>query len=130
MNILKIALISVILIVHLLIVNMVVAQDSYPCVLHTDYRAYADCLVERKWEGQLWVHNELIMRESRWNYNAQNPVSTAFGIYQFLDSTWQTVNCEKTIDPKEQVRCGLKYIEQRYGDPQKALDFHDRNNWY
>jgi hypothetical protein len=24
----------------------------------------------------------------------------------------------------------LKYVKDRYGTPESALDFHDRNNWY
>lgn len=41
-----------------------------------------------------WIRDlgECIRRHESWNigmYTAQNPVSTASGAYQFLDSTWQ-----------------------------------------
>ena len=67
--------------------------------------------------------HQLINNESGWNPNAQNPTSTAYGLGQFLDSTWQGVGAQKTSDPKSQVDATLKYISNRYGDPTKALNF-------
>ena len=67
--------------------------------------------------------NRLINNESGWNPQAQNPGSTAYGLGQFLDSTWAGVGAQKTSDPQAQVDDTLKYIQQRYGDPTKALDF-------
>src|SRR5690606_9261952 len=34
---------------------------------------------------------ELVRRESGWNPTAQNPTSTAYGLFQFLNSTWAGV---------------------------------------
>lgn len=62
--------------------------------------------------------------------NAQNPHSTAYGIGQFLNSTWKLVGCEKTDNPFIQVDCMIKYVEKTYGTPSKAVAFHNRNNWY
>ena len=73
---------------------------------------------------------EIIERESGFNPKAQNPNSTAFGTMQFLDSTWELANCEKTDDPYEQIDCGVTYIKVAYGTPEKALRFHDENGWY
>lgn len=72
----------------------------------------------------------LLGKESSWNPNAQNPTSTAYGLFQFLDSTWGTVGATKTSDPRAQTVAGLKYIQQRYGSPSAALAFHRANNWY
>lgn len=74
--------------------------------------------------------NWLLTRESRWNPNAQNPTSTAYGLFQFLNSTWGSVGGSKTSDPKMQLEYGLKYIKQRYGDVQGARSFWERNHWY
>ena len=74
--------------------------------------------------------NWLLTRESGWNPNAQNPTSTAYGLFQFLNSTWGTVGGSKTSDPKMQLEYGLKYITQRYGDVQGARSFWERNHWY
>jgi len=69
-------------------------------------------------------------KESSGNPNAQNPTSSAFGLYGFLNSTWATVGCVKTSDPVEQERCALLYIEQRYGSIAGAYHFHRQHNWY
>ena len=73
---------------------------------------------------QLWN------RESGWDPKAQNPSSTAYGIAQFLDGTWKGVGVSKTDDPYQQIDAGLSYIQGKYGDPTRALSFHDQNNYY
>jgi hypothetical protein len=73
---------------------------------------------------------ELWQRESGWNPAAQNPTSTAFGIAQFLDSTWAGVGAKKSSDPSAQIDAGLRYIKQRYGSPTAAMAFWRRNHWY
>ena len=72
----------------------------------------------------------LINSESGFNNTAQNPTSTAYGMFQFLDSTWKSTGIKKTSDPTLQTFAGLKYIKSRYGDPIHAWDFHKKNNWY
>jgi hypothetical protein len=61
-------------------------------------------------------------RESAWNYQADNPHSTAYGIPQLLNMT--------TNNPWVQINLGLKYIKHRYDRPCKALTFHDKHGWY
>lgn len=70
------------------------------------------------------------MKESGWNNNAQNPTSTAYGIGQFLNSTWAGVGIGKTNDPATQVEAMARYIKNRYGSPSRALAFHLSHNWY
>lgn len=83
-----------------------------------------------------WDANELSawytlgMKESGWRNTAQNPKSTAYGIGQFLNSTWKGVGIAKTSDPRLQVLAMARYIQKRYGSPSRALAFHKRNNWY
>lgn len=72
----------------------------------------------------------LIDKESKCNPNAQNPNSTAYGIFQFLDSTWTGVGCVKTSDPVEQMRCGWKYVQNRYNGWGGAWSFWLNNSWY
>lgn len=62
-------------------------------------------------------------RESRWDYTANNPTSSAYGIPQMLKMS------EKTPMAR-QIDLGLKYIKVRYGSPSKALAFHNRHGWY
>jgi trimeric autotransporter adhesin len=72
----------------------------------------------------------ILLRESSFNPRAQNPTSTAFGLFQFLNSTWATVNCTKTSDAYRQSVCGLRYIKRRYGTPEAAWRFWQQNHWY
>ncbi|WP_394620953.1 tape measure protein [Lentzea sp. JNUCC 0626] len=79
-----------------------------------------------QWDALDWI----ITRESGWNPRAQNPSSTAYGLFQFLDSTWSTVGATKTSDVGQQANAGLRYIAQRYGNPLAAKAFWERNHWY
>ncbi|NEK58674.1 lytic transglycosylase domain-containing protein [Geodermatophilus sabuli] len=69
-------------------------------------------------------------KESGWNPNAQNPSSTAYGIPQFLNSTWAGTGIAKTSDGYRQIDAGLIYIENRYGSPCAAWAHSQANNWY
>lgn len=82
--------------------------------------------VGNEWNALTW----LIDKESGGNPNARNPSSTAYGLFQFLDSTWGTVNAVRTSDPRGQAVAGLRYVAQRYGTPSAAAEFHRRMGWY
>lgn len=73
------------------------------------------------WTGSQWTAlRNLVQNESGWNPSAQNPTSTAYGLFQFLDSTWAGVGATKTSSPVGQIAAGLRYIKQRYGSPLAA----------
>ena len=77
--------------------------------------------LQAKGWGQYWKDlDQLVTNESGWNPTAQNPSSTAFGMFQFLDSTWKGTGISKTSDPSLQIDAGLKYIEKVYGNPSEA----------
>lgn len=59
----------------------------------------------------------LIDKESDCRPGAQNNSSTAYGIGQFLNSTWglKYVGCTKTSDPVKQLLCMKKYVDGRHG---------------
>jgi hypothetical protein len=69
-------------------------------------------------------------KESGWNPNAQNPSSTAYGIAQFLDSTWSGTGIAKTSDGYRQIDAGLIYIEKAYGSPCAAWGKSQSSGWY
>jgi hypothetical protein len=69
-------------------------------------------------------------KESGWNPNAQNPSSTAYGIPQFLDSTWGGTGIGKTSDGYRQIDAGLIYINERYGSPCGAWGHSQSTGWY
>ena len=69
-------------------------------------------------------------KESGWNPNAQNPTSTAYGIAQFLNSTWAGTGIAKTSDGYRQIDAGLIYIEKAYGSPCAAWAKSQSSGWY
>lgn len=86
---------------------------------------------QRGWSGAEWnALDKLGMMESGWRNTAQNPTSTAFGIGQFLNSTWAGTGFTKTSDPRQQILAMLKYISSRYGDPINALRHEMQQHWY
>jgi hypothetical protein len=73
---------------------------------------------------------QIISHESSFRPTAQNPTSTAYGMFQFLNTTWATVGCTKTSDAYQQSVCGLRYIQRRYHTPEAAWKFWQAHNWY
>ena len=69
-------------------------------------------------------------KESSWNPDAQNPRSSAYGIPQFLDSTWKSTGIAKTSDGYRQIDAGLVYIDSRYGSPCGAWSHSKSTGWY
>ncbi|MDC1191166.1 lytic transglycosylase domain-containing protein [Gammaproteobacteria bacterium] len=111
--------------------SKVVSYESVPEPIPPTPWEYAAEHVSEKWGvTQLTAFYQIINKESGWNPTAQNPTSTAYGLAQFLDSTWATVNCEKTSNPYRQIDCAIKYIDERYGNPHLAWQFHLKNNFY
>jgi hypothetical protein len=72
----------------------------------------------------------IIEKESHWNPHADNPRSTAYGIGQFLNSTWSLVDHEKTKNPYTQIDAMVKYVKLIYGDGCSAWQFRSQRGWY
>jgi hypothetical protein len=74
----------------------------------------------------------IIMRESSGRPDAKNPTSSAFGIWQGLNSTRQQYlgADADTTDPYKQLSAMRRYIGDRYGTAEKAVEFHKRKGWY
>lgn len=66
---------------------------------------------------------ELIQRESSWRIKANNPHSSAYGLFQQL-------KLKPGASLQKQTRLGLKYIQHRYGTACKALTHHNSKGWY
>jgi hypothetical protein len=81
-------------------------------------------------QGQFSCLQSLWGKESGWNPNAQNRGSTAYGIAQFLDSTWAGTGIAKTSDGYRQIDAGLIYIDRAYGSPCGAWAHSRADNWY
>ena len=62
-------------------------------------------------------------KESGWNYQANNPYSSAYGLAQVL-------NTPEGSTIQYQVNKGLEYIVHRYDKPTNAWAFWKKNGWY
>jgi hypothetical protein len=91
------------------------------------YQEYLKDIIPEREES---CYFNIIDKESKWNPLAQNPKSTAFGIGQFLNSTWGLVDSKKTKNPYDQIDAMVEYVKVVYGDGCKAWDFRYRNGWY
>jgi hypothetical protein len=93
-------------------------------------KSYAFMKVESKWlnpKREFVCLDRLWHKESGWNHKARNPHSSAFGIPQFLDSTWENYKYPvRPKDPQVQIDAGLRYIYKRYQTPCQAWDFWKR----
>jgi membrane-bound lytic murein transglycosylase MltF len=88
-------------------------------------------MITKGWDDSHWGSlDALVTHESGWNPTAQNPTSTAYGLFQFLDATWAGVGGSKTSDPDLQIEYGLRYVKNRYGSPKGAWSFWQDHHWY
>jgi SLT domain-containing protein len=68
--------------------------------------------------------DQLLTKESGWRVNALNRSSGAFGLFQFMPSTWGNYKFPyKPKDAYTQMRAGLRYVHKRYGSPCAAWNF-------
>jgi hypothetical protein len=88
-------------------------------------RSYVKLKVKHEqWTGDEWVClDELISRESNWSNVADNPNSSAYGLFQILKTP-------EGSSIQEQTTRGIKYIKKRYHTPCNALSHHDRRGFY
>jgi hypothetical protein len=75
--------------------------------------------------------NNIIMRESKWDINATNPSSGAYGIPQALPgSKMASEGSDWRTNPATQIIWGIKYMKDRYGSPCAAWSFKSSHGWY
>lgn len=107
--------------------------SKIPSGLTKVQRMAYQAMIGKGWGAGQWNElKTLVNNESGWRPNAQNPNSSAYGLFQFLDATWKGVGGHKTSDPGLQIEYGLRYIKNRYGSPTKALNFwmSQSPHWY
>lgn len=81
---------------------------------------------------QQWVClDQLWQQESKFQTNARNPRSGAFGVPQALPaSRMASAGADWRTDPATQVKWGLSYIRVRYGTACNAWAHWQRARWY
>jgi hypothetical protein len=83
------------------------------------------------WKLAQWkCLNQLWSKESNFNPLAQNKGSGAYGIAQFMPTTWDNYSVKKTSVPSLQITYGLHYIKSRYGTACSAVKFWKKHYWY
>ncbi|WP_051389425.1 hypothetical protein [Arthrobacter sp. 35W] len=73
----------------------------------------------------------LWQRESDWTTTAENPSSLSYGIVQALPaSKMDSAGTDWRTNYQTQIRWGLGYIKDRYGNPCGAWAHSESVNWY
>jgi hypothetical protein len=109
-----------------------------PSVKYFDAEALAFLTVYTQgWTVAEWkCLRNIWTKESNFNPKAENKSSGAYGIAQFMPSTWGNYKVEKTASAELQIKYGLRYIYKRYGsenDPNGACNawsFWQQKGWY
>jgi len=94
---------------------------------HTPY--YNDIVAWLKTHYTNWEYMaEIIAKESGFRPHAKNPVSSAYGLGQLIESN-RTYGVGNT-DIELQLREAKKYLLKRYGSESKALSFWESNKYW
>lgn len=100
----------------------------------TDPREIARQMMLNKYqwdEQQFNCYDSIIMRESKWIWNADNPTSSAYGIPQALPgSKMASAGADWRTNPATQIKWGLGYVAERYGTPCQAWSYKRSHGWY
>lgn len=114
------------------------AAINSPTAKYFDAEALTFLTVYTKgWKASEWRCLRYIWtNESHFNPKALNRHSGAYGIAQFLPSTWGNYKTIKSAEAAHQIKYGLRYIQKRYGtahDPNGACNakaFWIKHHWY
>jgi phage protein D len=100
----------------------------------TDPKEIARQILNNKFgygSNQFDCFDNIIMRESKWDINATNPSSGAYGIPQALPgSKMASEGSDWRTNPATQIIWGIKYMKDRYGSPCGAWSFKSSRGWY
>ena len=125
-------IILILLVSILIILSLPVEVVSYTAPeapVKPTIKEYAEQRVNEVFgEGQWSAFDKVIFAESNWVHTAKNPKSSAYGLCQTMMSLHK-VPLGFREDPYLQVDWCVQYMK-RYGDPQKAWIFWQKNKWF
>lgn len=98
-------------------------------------QAYAKALAQKEygWGATQWGYLYKVWeKESRWNMHAENQYSGAYGIPQANPKGGHPIADSPSYrnNAMTQIQWGLKYIKDRYGNPEGAWQSEVDNGWY
>jgi len=95
-------------------------------------REYAERRVLEEFGVGHWkAFDTIIVKESRWRHHAKNPRSSAYGLGQTMMSLYEKdLDADFRTNPYKQIDWTIAYVEARYKNPNKALQFHLKHNYY
>ena len=99
--------------------NGVELAPEHAQVISLRYSGDVEAMIRHRWAGTGQADRAVrIARcESGLNPHAQNRRSSAYGVLQFLDSTWRSTGIAKTPDPWLQVEAGYRLWKARGWQP-------------
>lgn len=101
--------------------NQALAKQIATAMGHSDWTS------GQQWSDWVALWNQ----ESGWSATAKNPSSGAFGIPQSLPaSKMASAGADYMTNPATQIKWGVGYIADRYGNPSAAMAHERANNWY
>ncbi|MFQ6329106.1 lytic transglycosylase domain-containing protein [Nocardia sp. CWNU-33] len=78
-----------------------------------------------------WAFDNVVMRESSWDFLAVNPASGAYGLGQALPpQKMATHGADWLFNPVTQIRWTYDYMKKAYGSPAGAWAFWQEHHWY
>lgn len=92
----------------------------------------APLVAARGWDAsQFQCLDRLWTKESGWQWHADNPTSSAYGIPQSLPGEKMASHgADWATNPETQIAWGLEYIADVYGTPCRAWGHSQAVNWY
>ena len=95
-----------------------------------DIRLYAAEKVLDKWGGGQYTYfSKIVEAESNWNYLAANPRSSARGLCQALTKLHDLPE-DYLTNPYSQIDWCIQYIKTKFGSPEKAWKFWQKNHYF
>jgi len=104
----------------LLFVSQMIALEPASASINI-YKQYTFIKLNNNF-SEFYCVSDLWYKESRWQPNAKNAKSSAYGIPQLLNL--------KDKNPFSQIDKGLIYIKARYSTACNALAFHNKKGYY
>jgi hypothetical protein len=105
-----------------------------PLEIKEDIKVYAFRIINEKWGSNQWSPFDSIISKESINWTVTDyhyPESKKSSAYGLCGTLIKTHNIDvNSFDIYAQADWCINYIYERYETPQKAWQFHIKNNWF